>query len=133
MTTNPKTSHWRRLLPAFAIAAVCVAFSMATRIALTWSAHASLSIGDWLSIFGFGMLFDLTAALYLVSPLGLWLALAPNRLAATRVHRAAVVLGAFVYAYLFVLIAAAEWLFWDEFASRFNFIAVDYLLYTHEV
>jgi phosphoglycerol transferase MdoB-like AlkP superfamily enzyme len=27
----------------------------------------------------------------------------------------------------------AEWLFWDEFGTRFNFIAVDYLVYTREV
>jgi phosphoglycerol transferase MdoB-like AlkP superfamily enzyme len=26
-----------------------------------------------------------------------------------------------------------EWFFWDEFSSRFNFIAVDYLIYTKEV
>ena len=35
--------------------------------------------------------------------------------------------------YLLVVVAVAEWVFWDEFASRFNFIAVDYLVYTHEV
>ena len=29
--------------------------------------------------------------------------------------------------------AAAEWLFWDEFGVRFNFIAVDYLVYSKEV
>ena len=29
--------------------------------------------------------------------------------------------------------AVAEWLFWDEFSVRFNFIAVDYLVYTTEV
>ena len=29
--------------------------------------------------------------------------------------------------------AVAEATFWLEFATRFNFIAVDYLLYTHEV
>ena len=29
--------------------------------------------------------------------------------------------------------AVAEWLFWDEFGARFNFIAVDYLVYTREV
>lgn len=28
---------------------------------------------------------------------------------------------------------AAEYLFWDEFSTRFNFIAVDYLVYTREV
>ena len=31
------------------------------------------------------------------------------------------------------LVALSEWVFWDEFGSRFNFIAVDYLVYTHEV
>jgi len=30
-------------------------------------------------------------------------------------------------------VAVSEWLFWEEFGARFNFIAVDYLLYTHEV
>lgn len=29
--------------------------------------------------------------------------------------------------------AVSEWFFWDEFSSRYNFIAVDYLVYTHEV
>ena len=32
-----------------------------------------------------------------------------------------------------VLVGAAELTFWNEFASRFNFIAVDYLIYTNEV
>jgi len=31
------------------------------------------------------------------------------------------------------LVAVAEVLFWDEFSVRFNFIAVDYLVYTQEV
>ena len=35
--------------------------------------------------------------------------------------------------FIMLFTAVAEWLFWDEFGSRFNFIAVDYLLYTHEV
>jgi phosphoglycerol transferase MdoB-like AlkP superfamily enzyme len=29
--------------------------------------------------------------------------------------------------------AISEWFFWDEFFSRYNFIAVDYLVYTNEV
>lgn len=32
-----------------------------------------------------------------------------------------------------VFVSAAEFVFWNEFASRFNFIAVDYLIYTREV
>jgi phosphoglycerol transferase MdoB-like AlkP superfamily enzyme len=30
-------------------------------------------------------------------------------------------------------VAVAEWTFWEEFQARFNFIAVDYLVYTTEV
>lgn len=30
-------------------------------------------------------------------------------------------------------VAVSEFFFWNEFASRFNFIAVDYLIYTREV
>jgi phosphoglycerol transferase MdoB-like AlkP superfamily enzyme len=32
-----------------------------------------------------------------------------------------------------VFVGASELVFWNEFASRFNFIAVDYLVYTNEV
>lgn len=34
---------------------------------------------------------------------------------------------------LLLLTAIAEIVFWDEFGTRFNFIAVDYLIYTHEI
>ena len=32
-----------------------------------------------------------------------------------------------------MFVSVAEFVFWNEFASRFNFIAVDYLIYTREV
>ena len=32
-----------------------------------------------------------------------------------------------------IFVSVAEFVFWNEFASRFNFIAVDYLIYTREV
>ena len=38
-----------------------------------------------------------------------------------------------LYGCAFLFGAVAETLFWDEFGSRFNFIAVDYLIYTTEV
>nr|WP_275855523.1 LTA synthase family protein [Sulfurimonas sp. MAG313] len=39
----------------------------------------------------------------------------------------------YILLYLLVLYAFSEWFFWDEFGVRFNFIAVDYLVYTTEV
>jgi phosphoglycerol transferase MdoB-like AlkP superfamily enzyme len=34
---------------------------------------------------------------------------------------------------LIFLNTISEWLFWEEFSTRYNFIAVDYLIYTNEV
>lgn len=39
----------------------------------------------------------------------------------------------FLFLYLLIFTTLSEWIFWQEFQSRFNFIAVDYLVYTHEV
>ncbi len=35
--------------------------------------------------------------------------------------------------FLLLFNAASEWFFWNEFSGRYNFIAVDYLVYTNEV
>lgn len=80
-----------------------------------------------------GLIFDLAAASFFVAPFWLTLALLPNRVAAWRVTR---LLGlawfaATIFALLFLIVA--EWVFWEEFGGRFNFIAVDYLIYTQEV
>lgn len=50
------------------------------------------------------------------------------------VRRSVVNTGAFfLMTYLLLFTAVSEIIFWEEFESRFNFIAVDYLVYTHEV
>lgn len=38
-----------------------------------------------------------------------------------------------IYVFLFLCITVGEIIFWQEFGVRYNFIAVDYLVYTHEV
>lgn len=38
-----------------------------------------------------------------------------------------------VYVFCTLFVAAGEFFFWQEFGVRYNFIAVDYLVYTHEV
>jgi len=39
----------------------------------------------------------------------------------------------FIYVFCIILNAICEYIFWDEFGVRYNFIAVDYLIYTNEV
>jgi phosphoglycerol transferase MdoB-like AlkP superfamily enzyme len=83
---------------------------------------------------GIGALFDAAAAFHLLAPVALLLVLWPAR--ALKGGRSLAVLGAALLLPLSVLavfVAASEFTFWNEFASRFNFIAVDYLIYTNEV
>ena len=78
-----------------------------------------------------GVLFDLGAATFFLMPLAALLAWWPARHpVALRILLALLLLP---LCGLVVLVGAAELVFWNEFASRFNFIAVDYLIYTNEV
>src|SRR6185295_18652207 len=78
-----------------------------------------------------GALFDLGAATFFLAPFAALLAWWPSRYpAALRIVLAVLLLPLCI---LMVFVGAAEVTFWNEFASRFNFIAVDYLIYTNEV
>ena len=92
-----------------------------------------VQLGSWLYLFVVGFAYDLAALLYFAGPMVLYLWLVPTRAYVARPLRT--VLGALclVYVYVLLFVAAAEWLFWDEFGSRFNFVAVDYLVYSREV
>lgn len=92
-----------------------------------------LSLGDLLGTLFVGLWFDLATLCYLVAPWLLISALVPQ---AWRQHRWFVkVRWGFMFVWMFALVftAVAEYIFWQEFSTRFNFIAVDYLVYTHEV
>ncbi len=95
--------------------------------------HLDEAGGFALSVFGIGTLYDLGFLAYAALPMGLYLLLCPPGLWRRRGHRGflRVLLTTSLFAMLFV--AVAEWLFWDEFGVRFNFIAVDYLVYSDEV
>ncbi|MEF9978424.1 MAG: LTA synthase family protein [Thermomonas sp.] len=91
------------------------------------------SPADWLYLFGVGVGYDILAFVYFAWPLVLLLWLLPRRWMARR--RGRLLVGALCLSMLLVLlfVGVAEWTFWDEFQARFNFIAVDYLVYTTEV
>ncbi|TXJ25997.1 MAG: alkaline phosphatase family protein [Chitinophagaceae bacterium] len=72
--------------------------------------------------------------IYLAVRVVIYLFLLTRSFSFRRKWRAAVV-GLFLFVAIFLLLfnAVSEWFFWNEFSSRYNFIAVDYLIYTNEV
>ena len=125
----------RRFFPLYAYAAVLVLLSTATRVVLLARPDTVLQASAWeiVKIFGVGLGFDLVAAAYFCIPLAIYLALLPHGIGRSRWHKVPFLLAFTAFIYGLLVLAVAEWVFWDEFASRFNFIAVDYLVYTHEV
>src|SRR5262249_54612664 len=121
--------------PLYAYAAILVALSAATRLALLARPDTVLSGSAWevVKVFVTGFGFDVAAAAYFCIPFAIYLAVLPHRVGRTRWHKVPFLAVFVAFVYLLLVVAAAEWVFWDEFASRFNFIAVDYLVYTHEV
>jgi phosphoglycerol transferase MdoB-like AlkP superfamily enzyme len=111
-----------------------VGVAQLSRLALLLQARSTVSWNaGLLAAAAIGLVFDLAAGLLWAAPLWLLLTFAPARTFAGRLGRglAHVLFIAILCALLFGTVA--EWLFWDEFAARFNFIAVDYLVYTKEV
>ncbi|HYQ39763.1 MAG TPA: LTA synthase family protein [Pseudomonas sp.] len=97
-----------------------------------WS-EAAVSLPGLLGLYLTGLAYDLGFLAYAAVPLGLYLLLCPAFLWRRRGHRLwlHLLLALSLFAMLFA--ALSEWLFWDEFGVRFNFIAVDYLVYSDEV
>ena len=96
------------------------------------SLHTPLHTASMLAIYARGVVNDLFPYALLILPLLPFLLL-KKRLWGGRAGRTVASVTFWLYACLFLFGSVAETLFWEEFGSRFNFIAVDYLVYTTEV
>jgi phosphoglycerol transferase MdoB-like AlkP superfamily enzyme len=125
----PRTAPLRYL--SLLLASWLVVF-LVTRTLLL-AAHWAEADGFAPGVFAVGLLYDLGFLAYAALPLGLYLLLCPPTLWRRPGHRLLLAGVLFLSLYAMLFVATAEWLFWDEFGVRFNFIAVDYLVYSDEV
>ncbi len=105
------------------------------RTALLLSAWSEIdhTFRNLIYIYGAGFIYDLTFVTYFSLFFSFILLIAPNRLFHSRFSKIITPIFAFILLYGFYFTLVAEWLFWDEFHTRFNFLAIDYLIYRHEV
>lgn len=94
---------------------------------------ADIGVRETLTVLTRGFWFDAATLCFLLPPLLLLPAVMPNRLRAGRLANALRWSIFWLALALLLFGALAEITFWREFDSRFNFIAVDYLIYTQEV
>lgn len=123
-----------RKLPFLPFALLFLAVAALTRLGLTLYTGTDKIPGPlWPGIFMRGFGFDLAVLAWLLVPALLWAAFWPSRWRNTRWLKPLRLVLFAMAGFVLLFGALAEATFWEEFATRFNFIAVDYLIYTHEV
>lgn len=121
------------LLKPFAI--VFLVIQLLTRVSLlVYSGQSSdLSVLQGFGVFGWGLLFDIQVLGLFLLPLFIMHFLTPRVYWLGKPLRIIRLVFFVVFTYIWLFTAISEYFFWEEFGTRFNFIAVDYLVYTTEV
>lgn len=122
----------RRLLP-FGVFSIGLELLYKTGLMAFEADKPDFAAAELLKTFGVMLLTTAIATLYMLIPYMLFLLALPAARRNGKLDRAVTVFmyASFVFALLFE--KTASFVFWDEFSAAFNFIAVDYLVYTNEV
>ncbi|RYY50976.1 MAG: LTA synthase family protein [Chitinophagaceae bacterium] len=119
----------------FSILGLYLVLSFLTRLTLLVMSAKDLDLNAWLIIRAFltGFVFDAITGLTFLLLYACYLLLFPKRWIGSLPDK--LITYSYLYLVLTIIIFSlmAEFPFWDEFGVRFNFIAVDYLVYTYEV
>ena len=133
-----RLSRWRKENPSggyllLLLASWCAVQTL-TRLAMLGSSAgvASLGLIDLGKVFGLGFVYDVGAGFFFLFLPVLYL-LVPQHFLSVRVHRwGLAALTLFLHVFM-IFCAVSLYLYWQEFHTNFNFIAVDYLVYTQEM
>ena len=121
------------ILLAFWKLFIALSFLVRTILLIISWKSAALSTGSLFSIYFKGFVFDLGVASFCTVLYSIYLLLIPQKWNQSRLNKTVTYVGFFLTVLIVMFSFFAEFTFWGEFESRFNFIAVDYLVYTFEV
>ncbi|WP_291144028.1 LTA synthase family protein [Flavobacterium sp. UBA7680] len=95
--------------------------------------EVSWNIIDLLRTLVTGLFFDFGTVAFISICSVLYYTVMPNKWVGSFLDKILIYFFTSLTVFILVFTFFAELTFWDEFKTRFNFIAVDYLIYTHEV
>lgn len=119
-----------------AVLAFVVCFiSFVTRVVLLIKCWSNLELTPlrFAGIFLIGLFYDLVVWGFFAIPVALYCWLMKDSWYRKKVQRVPLFILFFIIFFILVVNAGGEIVFWNEFNVRYNFIAVDYLIYTTEV
>lgn len=124
-----------RFGPLLVLAIIVCSLSFITRVILLLKSWPNLDFNGlhFLGIFFIGLFYDLVVWGFFAIPVALYCWLMKDSWYRKKWQRIPLFLLFFLIVLVLVLNVCAEIVFWDEFNVRYNFIAVDYLIYTTEV
>ncbi|MGN6553628.1 MAG: LTA synthase family protein, partial [Verrucomicrobiota bacterium] len=136
-TFSSSPSSWKKSRYAFAgfvLASLLGALFILRLVLFVKFGHqAPVTAGKAVEAFLVGLHQDLAVTLLTTLPLLFWLWIIRNGWFGRRWHRWAFISAAFLFWFVQVFLYFTEYYFFEEFQSRFNTVAVDYLLYPTEV
>lgn len=114
---------------------VFIAISFVSRSVLFGMSFSDVSLNPLQLLWAYlgGLFMDTVAFSYFMIPFVLFLTLVPVTRFPEKFRKIAGWVVYFITFYILIFNAVSEYFFWDEFGVRYNFIAVDYLVYTTEV
>jgi phosphoglycerol transferase MdoB-like AlkP superfamily enzyme len=121
------------VLFSFIIVFLVTSFLIRTALLIVSLSKADFSAAGVFKIFLLGLDYDLGVALLLTVVYNLYLLFLPVKWSNSIGNKVITYGGLFLVLLISFFSFFAELTFWQEFESRFNFIAVDYLIYTYEV
>jgi phosphoglycerol transferase MdoB-like AlkP superfamily enzyme len=124
-----------RFAALWLVVAMFIVVSTLARLALIIVNFGQIADSFW-SLFpamAVGFLFDLLMGLALAIPFGLYLLIVSGKWLRSTVGRWFHLWWLLIYLFGIVYLAVVELFFFGEFSARFNFVAVDYLIFPHEV
>ena len=128
-----KSSNRFKLLYSLIISFLIVSFLTRTLLLLVDISSVDLNIITLVKMFSVGSFYDLLTTFYYFIPLVIYLFLIPTKIYNSKAHKLFLYIVVATIFFAMIFNSVSEYFFWEEFGKRFNFIAVDYLVYTHEV
>lgn len=126
------SKRYRLLLAVLITLLLLAVITRFVLVIISWN-QLTPQLSDVLLIFFIGFFFDLINSLYFLIPIVTILWLVPNRIFIKKWFAYVQYTLYYICSFTLLFTTVAEYFFWDEFNTRFNFIAVDYLVYTTEV
>jgi phosphoglycerol transferase MdoB-like AlkP superfamily enzyme len=127
--------YQHRFGPLTVLFLLVTGISLAARLILLVIAWPNLSYNPLylIGLFVIGFFYDVVVWSFFAIPIALYCWLMKDSWYQKKIQKIPLFLLFFIIIFILVLNAGAEIIFWDEFNVRYNFIAVDYLVYTTEV